>query len=183
MVNQSWAERPTQQKGNKMKKNKTYLRSTKNLYFVMEDGIKVFYSYSTPVAFIDSDNTLVISENVWSVTTAKHLNWIEDFCGLERKQSRTKNSVFKDSLKFRQSKDGQDMTEARQDNHLKTTAMVSKMFGLLSSDMDKSKQLDQKKRFFEIAGCTFPDDWNDLPIEEKEKRLNKVEQVSIEGVE
>ena len=92
---------------------KQYIRSTRNLCYRDEDGIRIFYSYSTPVAFIDSDNTLVISENVWSVTTAKHLNWIEDFCGVERKQSRTKNSVFKESLKFRQSKDGQDITEAR----------------------------------------------------------------------
>ena len=124
------AQAPTT-KEEKMKKQ--YIKSTRNLYYRDEDGIRIFYSYSTPVAFIDSDNTLVISENVWSVTTAKHLNWIEDFCGVERKQSRTKNSVFKDSLKFRQSKDGQDMTEARQDNHLKTTAMVSKLFGLLST--------------------------------------------------
>ena len=100
MVNQSWAERPTQQKGNKMKKNK------------------------------------------------------------KRKQ-------------------GQEPTDNGSDM-LRTTGMVSKMFGLLSNDMDKSKQLDQKKRFFEIAGCTFPDDWNDLPIEEKEERLNKVENFAID---
>ena len=130
---------------------KQYIRSTRNLYYRDEDGIRVFYSYSTPVAFIDSDNTLVISENVWSVTTAKHLNWIEDFCGVERKQSRTKNSVFKDSLKFRQSKDGQDMTEARQDNHLKTTAMVSKLFGYQRGTSERWN----RKKDFEIAGCTF----------------------------
>ena len=156
---------------------KQYIRSTRNLYYRDEDGIRIFYSYSTPVAFIDSDNTLVISENVWSVTTAKHLNWIEDFCGVERKQSRTKNSVFKESLKFRQSKDGQDMTEARQNNHLKTTAMVSKLFGLLSTNDEKA--MEQKKRFFEIAGCTFPEDWNSLSLEEKTKRINKAEQFGL----
>tara|TARA_Y100000033_G_scaffold4802_1_gene3987 strand:- start:43 stop:528 length:486 start_codon:yes stop_codon:yes gene_type:complete len=156
---------------------KQYIRSTRNLYYRDEDGIRIFYSYSTPVAFIDSDNTLVISENVWSVTTAKHLNWIEDFCGVERKQSRTKNSVFEDSLKFRQSKDGQDMTEARHDNHLKTTAMVSKLFGLLSTGDERA--IEQKKRFFEIAGCTFPEDWNSLSLEEKTKRINKAEQFGL----
>ena len=157
---------------------KIYLRSTKNLYYKDEDGIRVFYSYTTPVAFIDSDNTLVISENVWSMTTAKHLNWIEDFCGVERKQSRTKNSVFKESLKFRQSKDGQDMTEARQNNHLKTTAMVSKLFGLLSTNDEKA--MEQKKRFFEIAGCTFPEDWDQLSLEEKQSRISKAEDFGIE---
>ena len=156
---------------------KQYLRSTRNLYYKDEDGIRVFYSYTTPVAFIDSDNTLVISENVWSMTTAKHLNWIEDFCGVERKQSRTKNSVFKESLKFRQSKDGQDMTEARQNNHLKTTAMVSKLFGLLSTNDEKA--MEQKKRFFEIAGCTFPEDWDQLSLEEKRSRISKAEDFGI----
>ena len=156
---------------------KQYLRSTRNLYYKDEDGIRVFYSYTTPVAFIDSDNTLVVSENVWSMTTAKHLNWIEDFCGVERKQSRTKNSVFKESLKFRQSKDGQDMTEARQNNHLKTTAMVSKLFGLLSTNDEKA--MEQKKRFFEIAGCTFPEDWDQLSLEEKQSRISKAEDFGI----
>ena len=156
---------------------KQYLRSTRNLYYKDEDGIRVFYSYTTPVAFIDSDNTLVISENVWSMTTAKHLNWIEDFCGVERKQSRTKNSVFKESLKFRQSKDGQDMTEARQNNHLKTTAMVSKLFGLLLTNDEKA--MEQKKRFFEIAGCTFPEDWDQLSLEEKQSRISKAENFGI----
>ena len=157
--------------------SKQYLRSTRNLYYKDEDGVRVFYSYTTPVAFIDSDNTLVISENVWSMTTAKHLNWIEDFCGVERKQSRTKNSVFKESLKFRQSKDGQDMTEARQNNHLKTTAMVSKLFGLLSTNDEKA--MEQKKRFFEIAGCTFPEDWDQLSLEEKRSRISKAEDFGI----
>ena len=96
---------------------------------------------------------------------------------MERKQSRTKNSVFKDSLKFRQSKDGQDMTEARQDNHLKTTAMVSKLFGLLSTGDERA--IEQKKRFFEIAGCTFPEDWDSLSLEEKTKRINKAEQFGL----
>ena len=156
---------------------KQYIRSTRNLYYRDEDGIRIFYSYTTPVAFIDSDNTLVVSENVWSMTTAKHLNWIEDFCGVERKQSRTKNSVFKESLKFRQSKDGQDMTEARQNNHLKTTAMVSKLFGLLSTNDEKA--MEQKKRFFEIAGCTFPEDWDQLSLEEKRSRISKAEDFGI----
>ena len=156
---------------------KQYLRSTRNLYYKDEDGIRVFYSYSTPVAFLRDDGRFIISENNWSITTAKHLNWIEDFCGVERKQSRTKNSVFKESLKFRQSKDGQDMTEARQNNHLKTTAMVSKLFGLLSTNDEKA--MEQKKRYFEIAGCTFPEDWDQLSLEEKQSRILKAENFGI----
>lgn len=182
MVNQSWAERPTQQKGNKMKTNKTYLRSTRNLYFVMEDGMKVFYSYSTPVAFQPKNTAdILVCENVWSVTTAKHLNWIEDWAGYPRKQNRIKRDDFKKALDQARGMQGQEPTDNGSDL-LRTTGMVSKMFGLLSNDMDKSKQLDQKKRFFEIAGLTFPDDWNNLPIEEKERRLNKVENLSVGGL-
>ena len=116
-------------------------------------------------------------ENVWSVTTAKHLNWIEDWAGYPRKQNRLKRDEFKKA--FDQAR---GMREEGPTDMLKTTGTISKLFGLMSGDMDKGKQLDQKKRFFEISGLTFPDDWDNLAIEEKEKRINKVEQVSIEGV-
>ena len=159
-----------------MKKNKTYLRSTRNLYFVMEDGMKVFYSYSTPVAFQPVNSAeVVVCENVWSVTTAKHLNWIEDWAGYPRKQNRLKRDEFKKA--FDQAR---GMQEEGPTDMLKTTGTISKLFGLMSGDMDKGKQLDQKKRFFEISGLTFPDDWDSLPIEEKEKRINQVENIAID---
>ena len=60
---------------------------------------------------------------------------------------------------------------------MKTTAMVSKLFGLLSTGDERA--MEQKKRFFEIAGCTFPDDWNSLSLEEKTKRINKAEQFGL----
>ena len=161
-----------------MKTNKVYLRSTRNLYFQMEDGMKVFYSYLTPVAFQPVNSAeVVVCESVWSITTAKHLNWIEDWAGYPRKQNRLKRDEFKKA--FDQAR---GMREEGPTDILKTTGTISKLFGLMSGDMDKGKQLDQKKRFFEISGLTFPDDWDSLPIEEKEKRINKVEQVSIEGV-
>ena len=78
---------------------KQYLRSTRNLYYKDEDGIRVFYSYSTPVAFQDFKNcSLRICENVWSITTAKHLNWIEDFVNVERNSGRDKHEDFKKYL-------------------------------------------------------------------------------------
>ena len=41
-------------------------------------GIKVWYSYATPVAVTDMlHNTTYVSVNNWSVTTAKHLNEID----------------------------------------------------------------------------------------------------------
>lgn len=159
-----------------MKTNKVYLRSTRNLYFKMENGMKVFYSYSTPVAFQPVNSAeVVVCENVWSVTTAKHLNWIEDWAGYPRKQNRLKRDEFKKA--FDQAR---GMSEEGRTDMLKTTGTISKLFGLMSGDMDKSKQLDQKKRFFEISGLTFPDDWDNLAIEEKEKRINQVENIAID---
>ena len=126
----------------------------------MEDGMKVFYSYVTPVAFQPKNSAeVVVSENVWSVTTAKHLNWIEDWAGYPRKQNRLKRDEWLEA--FMQAK-GHEY-EPKNDM-IKTTAMVSKMFGLLSGGSDPQRELEQKKRFFEIAGCTFPEDWEGAHI-------------------
>jgi len=69
------------------------------------------------------------------------------------------------------------MKKKKNNDMLKTTSMVSMMFGLLATDKDK--ELDQKKRFFEIAGLTFPEDWDSLSNEEKEKRIKGVEQLGL----
>ena len=152
---------------------KIYLRSTRNLYFKMEDGMKVFYSYVTPVAFQPKNSAeVVVCENVWSVTTAKHLNWIEDWAGYSRKQNRLKRDEWLKS--FNQAKGQEDEPKS---DMIKTTAMVSKLFGLLSTNDERA--MEQKKRFFEIAGCTFPEDWDSLSLEEKTKRINKAEQFGL----
>ena len=59
-----------------------YLRTTKNLYSIDVDSwktgneIEVFYSYITPVAFKEN-GVLTVSQNQWSVTTGRHLTWID----------------------------------------------------------------------------------------------------------
>ena len=156
---------------------KTYLRSTRNLYFKMEYGMKVFYSYSTPVAFQPRNSgEVVVCENVWTITTAKHLNWIEDWAGYPRKQNRLKRDEFKEALVKARGPEAENSNDM-----LKTTSMVSMMFGLLATDKDK--ELAQKKRFFEIAGLTFPEDWDSLSNEEKEKRIKAVEQFGLKNEE
>ena len=57
------------------------------------DGIDLYYSYETIVAYRDEEDGLVVSENVWSTTTGKHLNWI-----LADKLLRTKNENFNNLL-------------------------------------------------------------------------------------
>ena len=113
-------------------------------------------------------------ENVWSITTAKHLNWIEDWAGYPRKQNRLKRDEFKEALVKARGPEAENSNDM-----LKTTSMVSMMFGLLATDKDK--ELAQKKRFFEIAGLTFPEDWDSLSNEEKEKRIKAVEQLGLKN--
>ena len=55
---------------------KNYLRATRNLYFKNEaPGLKVYYSYQTPVAY-EIGGEMVMRVNDWSSTTNKHMSWI-----------------------------------------------------------------------------------------------------------
>lgn len=47
-----------------------------NAIAVTVSGMTFFYSYNTLIAFEDKEG-LIISENVWSNTTGRHLNAIE----------------------------------------------------------------------------------------------------------
>ena len=48
-----------------------------NTIAVAIGGATFYFSYDTVVAFYSPNTGRVASENVWSVTTGKHLNWIE----------------------------------------------------------------------------------------------------------
>ena len=78
---------------------KIYLRTTKNLYCDVINGYMVYYSYNTAVG-ISLDSKLVLSENVWSTTTGRHLTWI-DGGSKEAKESRIK---YSDLLKILEEK-------------------------------------------------------------------------------
>ena len=65
-------------------------------------------------------------------------------------------------------------------DQLKTVGMVSALFGIMSGD-DKEGKVKYQKRFFEtINGISFPDDWDSLPLEEKERRLDEVQKLALE---
>tara|TARA_E500000305_G_C3817586_1_gene141350 strand:- start:10 stop:465 length:456 start_codon:yes stop_codon:yes gene_type:complete len=147
---------------------KHYLRTTRNLYYIDEKpNLRVFYSYSTPIA-LRIDGHLKVSENCWSVTTARHLTWIDG----GNKKSRLKREDFQKLLDEHKPQPKHDF--------LKTVGTMSALFGLMSKGEDKKKVNNQKKRFFNhVEGLHFPEDWDTLTEEEKEKRLNKVEQVAI----
>ena len=55
----------------------------KRLYVERSGDKEIYYSYNTTVAIRTPLETYV-SENVWSVTTAKHLNKIEELTGSDR---------------------------------------------------------------------------------------------------
>ena len=147
-----------------MKKN--YLKTTKNCYYVDEKpNLKVYYSYTTPIA-LEIDGVLKVSENRWSITTAKHLNWIDG----GNKKGRLKVDEFKQLLK----------EHKPEPDFLKTVSMVSAMFGLMTQGEDKQKINSQKKRFFDnVQGLSFPEDWETLPEDEKSKRLEKIESFNL----
>ena len=56
----------------------------KSLYYENIGDKTIYYSYNTTVAVKTPIETYV-SENVWSVTTAKHLNRIEELTELTNK--------------------------------------------------------------------------------------------------
>ena len=56
---------------------------SKNLWFENIGDKTIFYSYNTTVAVRTPIDTYVC-ENVWSVTTARHLNRIEELTGSDR---------------------------------------------------------------------------------------------------
>ena len=145
---------------------KVYLRTTRNLYYKQEKpNLRVYYSYITPVA-LEIDGVLKVSENQWSVTTARHLTWIDG----GNKKARLKREEFNQLIK----------QHKPEPNFLKTVSTVSAMFGLMSKGQDQKKTNNQKKRFFDkVQGINFPEDWNNLTEDEKSKRLEKVESVGL----
>jgi hypothetical protein len=64
-----------------------------NFTVVSFGGITFWFSYRTIIAFQTPDDGIVVSENNWSVTTGKHLNYIED-----DKKRRVPYSEFADRL-------------------------------------------------------------------------------------
>ena len=66
----------------------------KSLYYSHEGNNTIYYSYNTCVAVKTPIDTYV-SENVWSVTTARHLNRIEELTGSNR-EYRMRYKDFRD---------------------------------------------------------------------------------------
>ena len=59
------------------------------------ENITLWYSYETIIAYRDNQDGRVVSENCWSTTTGKHLNWIDQ----GDKKNRKPRSEFETMLK------------------------------------------------------------------------------------
>lgn len=66
---------------------------TASMKIVVIGKLKLYFSYNTIIAFKEKGK-LFISKNVWSKTTGKHLNYINN-----DKKKRLKNSTFENELK------------------------------------------------------------------------------------
>ena len=146
-----------------------YLRTTKNLYSHFVEDKELFFSYQTLVAI---DN--LISVNDWSVTTGRHLTWINP-----NKEIRV-NDFEEQARKILNS---MDLVVERSDP-LKTIGMVSSLFSIMADDKteeDQRKTNNQRLRFYATQpGFIVPEDWDQLTLEHQKERLDKVDALALD---
>lgn len=122
------------------------------------DGNKVI-SYTTHVATI-SGNKLIV-HGWWSKTTSKHINHVADVYGLTKMEGD----------KVEQEEKPNDM--------LRTVSMVAAMGEVFGNNSEEKNAW--KKRFLSMHnGLSFPDDFDSLPEEEKQKRLDGAIHIGLE---
>lgn len=135
------------------------MKYTKNLHI---EGSKVI-SYTTHVATIDHGKRQLLVHGWWSSTTSKHINHVADIYRLE---------VVKDAPK-------PDQEPARDAGMLRSVAMVAAFGKLLCPDQKSTNdwQARMLKAGLGNRGLIMPEDWDQLPEDEKSKRLEKVLEV------
>lgn len=146
----------------------SYPRSTRNFYQHTINGITLYFSYQTLIAI---DN--LISVNKWSVTTARHLYWINPNHDIRV------NDFDEQARKILQDNDLLDTSDP-----FKTVATISTLFELMSNDeteKDIRKTNNQRMRFYETQGVIRPEDWDTLTVAEQKKRLDMCDYQNLEG--
>ena len=146
----------------------SYQRSTRNFYQHQVKGLTLYFSYQTLIAIDD-----LISVNNWSVTTARHLYWINP-----DKDIRV-NDFDEQARKILKDNDLLDTSDP-----FKTVASVSRIFELMSNndnEDDIRKTNNQRMRFYETQGVTRPDDWDLLTVADQKKRLDMCDYQNLEG--
>ena len=71
---------------------------------------------------------------------------------------------------------------SKQFDFIKAVSMASAFFDVVEGDKSPTKSIEQRARFYKmIEGIDFPDDWDDLTLEEKRKRLDKLDKLGLSG--
>lgn len=128
----------------------TFPKYKQNLH---QEGDKII-SYTTHVATIEGGKLFVLGW--WSVTTSKHVNYVANYYGLEKVESKIESKV-----------------DDEFDNMIAQIAMLGNIFGSTQKESNdwKARML---KAGLENKGLIMPDDWNELSEDVKEERLNAV---------
>ena len=146
----------------------SYPRSTRNFYQHTINGLTLYFSYQTLIAI---DN--LISVNKWSVTTARHLYWINPNHDIRV------NDFDEQARKILKDNDLLDTSDP-----FKTVATISTLFELMSNDENEEdirKTNNQRMRFYETQGVTRPEEWDTLTVAEQKKRLDLCDYQNLEG--
>ena len=63
---------------------------------------------------------------------------------------------------------------------LALVSAVSRMFAAVEGDADSKENIEQRARFYRtIPELSFPEDWEELPLEEKRRRLDELDKVGL----
>ena len=171
---------------------RVYPRTTKNFYYIDTHGYQLWFSYKTLIAYrawgLDKMNEagkitkfpLVISQNVWSPTTARHLYWIDS-----DHSKRLEFEVFE--ARALEDLGGDFGTPKRDNNPFKSAGMVSALFSLMhssESEEDQKKTNRQRLRFYQATspGFIIPEDWDELTAEEQSRRLDMVDSNALRSI-
>ena len=64
-------------------------------------------------------------------------------------------------------------------DYLRTIGLVSTMFDIMTQD-DEEANVKYRARFYKTNSLiVFPNDWDDLPTEEKKKRLDALDKTAL----
>lgn len=123
-------------------------------------GNKV-YSYDTHVATINGGN--LIKLGYWSSTTSKHINYVAKEYGLTVIDA---------------TKEQKEETKDETYNPLKTASLVASLASVFTKT-PKEKNDWMKRMLATTPGINFPEDWDTLNEDEKERRLSGVVKIGL----
>lgn len=144
--------------------------------------------HKTDVVTIQPDDTYILDTGGWdTVTTKERLNrfspaWVRSHKG---EWQLGDGSPFRDGVVVDHT--GLPVEGTRQQatrpsdllNTLKTIGLASSIYGILTEDDQES--VERRARFYrQHPLLDFPVDWDQLPVEEKKKRLDALDQIALD---